>query len=242
MTRLLIRLYPERWRARYGAEFEALLEERPIGPFDVADILLGALDAQLHLRGRSGERAYARSFVMTLRIGGFAAILGGPLFAGGFAVASDTVASGSQSAGAAMVGVGSLALLTALVGLSAFQARVYPALSWAAFAIPALGALGMAVGAVGTMLGTDALIGIFFGGLMAFFLGSVLFAVATFASKVLSRPGALLVAVGPVLGIAAGGSNDVLTITSLACFALGWLALGVHAVRTDRGLPVSQPI
>ena len=38
MRRFLVRLYPADWRARYGDEFEALLEERPLGPFDVADI------------------------------------------------------------------------------------------------------------------------------------------------------------------------------------------------------------
>ena len=51
MRSFLIRCYPARWRARYGDEFEAILEERPLGPFDVADILLGAFDAQLRLRG-----------------------------------------------------------------------------------------------------------------------------------------------------------------------------------------------
>ena len=48
---LLLRCYPARWRARYGDEFAAVLDERPLGPFDVADVLLGALDAHLHLRG-----------------------------------------------------------------------------------------------------------------------------------------------------------------------------------------------
>ena len=43
--RSLVRLYPASWRARYGEEFEALLEERPLGPFDVADVLLSAVDA-----------------------------------------------------------------------------------------------------------------------------------------------------------------------------------------------------
>ena len=47
MRSLLIRCYPARWRDRYGDEFEAILDERPLGPFDVADILLGALDARL---------------------------------------------------------------------------------------------------------------------------------------------------------------------------------------------------
>ena len=81
MRSFLIRCYPARWRARYGDEFEAILEERPLGPFDVADILLGALDAQLRLRGRMSDIQQGKGFSMSLRIGGFAAILGGAVFA-----------------------------------------------------------------------------------------------------------------------------------------------------------------
>jgi hypothetical protein len=44
----LVRFYPRAWRDRYGAEFEALLEERPPRRRDVADTLLGAADAHLH--------------------------------------------------------------------------------------------------------------------------------------------------------------------------------------------------
>ena len=51
MIALLLRFYPARWRTRYGDEFGMLLGERRLGPFDVADVLLGALDAHLHLRG-----------------------------------------------------------------------------------------------------------------------------------------------------------------------------------------------
>ena len=63
---LLVRVYPPRWRARYGAEFETLLEERPLGPFDVADVLLGALDAHLHLRGLGAASEHTKGFTMTL--------------------------------------------------------------------------------------------------------------------------------------------------------------------------------
>jgi ClpX C4-type zinc finger protein len=41
----LVRLYPRAWRRRYGAEFQALLEQQPLGPGEVIDILRGALDA-----------------------------------------------------------------------------------------------------------------------------------------------------------------------------------------------------
>ncbi len=46
MNRLL-RLYPAVWRDRYGAEFEALLADRPPGLRDRIDIVRGALDARL---------------------------------------------------------------------------------------------------------------------------------------------------------------------------------------------------
>ncbi len=43
----VLRLYPSDWRARYGDEFAALLEDYPLTPFALFDILLGALDAHL---------------------------------------------------------------------------------------------------------------------------------------------------------------------------------------------------
>jgi hypothetical protein len=43
----LLRLYPLEWRARYGEEFAALLEEYPLSLLSLWDVLLGALDARL---------------------------------------------------------------------------------------------------------------------------------------------------------------------------------------------------
>jgi hypothetical protein len=65
MIALLIRLYPARWRARYGDEFAVVLEERPLGPFDVADVLLGALDAHLHLRSLGAASEHRKGFAMS---------------------------------------------------------------------------------------------------------------------------------------------------------------------------------
>src|SRR5512146_1808056 len=79
MIALLLRCYPARWRDRYGDEFAAVLEERPLGPFDVVDVMLGALDAHLHLRGLGAASEHQKGFAMTLRIGGYAAIAGGIL-------------------------------------------------------------------------------------------------------------------------------------------------------------------
>ena len=46
----LLRLYPPAWRARYGDEMQAVLEERPLGRRDRLDLLRGAIDAWLHPR------------------------------------------------------------------------------------------------------------------------------------------------------------------------------------------------
>lgn len=45
--RTLLRLYPRRWRDRYGDEFLALLEQQPVTPAVILDVLFGALDAHL---------------------------------------------------------------------------------------------------------------------------------------------------------------------------------------------------
>ena len=47
LVRLLIRLYPATWRARYGEEFEALLEDSSPGWSGIFDLLKGAIKMQL---------------------------------------------------------------------------------------------------------------------------------------------------------------------------------------------------
>jgi len=147
MRRLLIRLYPAAWRSRYGDEFEALLEERPLGPFDVADVLLAAIDAHASLRGLGAASHRQRSFTMSLRLGGSAAILGGALILAGFAGSSRDGSDSPFPAGALIL-AGTAALLIALIGLSSFQARRHPRLIWTAFAIPAIGTVVSCVGLV----------------------------------------------------------------------------------------------
>jgi hypothetical protein len=44
---LMARLYPSPWRRRYGAEFEALLEDRELKWRDVLDVFMGALKMQV---------------------------------------------------------------------------------------------------------------------------------------------------------------------------------------------------
>ena len=46
LRRWLVNLYPASWRARYGDEFSALLDEQPVTPSTVIDIMRGALGAR----------------------------------------------------------------------------------------------------------------------------------------------------------------------------------------------------
>lgn len=259
MIHLLLALYPARWRARYGDEFAAVLAERPLGPFDVADVLLGALDAHLHLRGLGAASEHRKGFAMSLRIGGYAAIVGGVLWL--LVLAGNAINNGGDSfspwLGYAIVGA-TVMTLVALIGLSAFQARRQPVLTWAAFAIPGLGAVvgllayaaivltgdGDAVLVVGVspwMLGSL--------GVMTMVLGSVLFAVATWRTRSLSRAASAILAVGAVLlvvalvGVAPGGMSSplavALVIAAIVAFPAGWIALGISALRVTGPAPIS---
>jgi hypothetical protein len=251
MRALLVRCYPARWRARYGDEFAAVLEERPLGPFDVADVLLGALDAHLHLRGLGAASQHAKGFAMTLRIGGYAAIVGGILWLlvlAGNAI-NDGRDTGSPLLGYAVVAA-TVATLVALIGLSAFQARRHPVLTWAAFAIPALGAVIGLLGYALVVVTGDSdtfLVGgispwmISTIGLLTMLLGSSLFAIATWRTRSLSRGASALLAVGAVLvviallGVGSGGLSLpvalVPLVAAIVAFPAGWIALGVSALR-----------
>lgn len=255
MRSLLVRCYPVRWRARYGDEFEAILEERPLGPFDVADILFGAVDAHLWMRGRGAAIAHRRGFTMTLRIGGFAAILGSVLWVLGALLSLGMLLNLDGAVPAVLLLTGMALLLVALTGLSAFQARSHPRLAWAAFALPAAGIVALFVGfgltrLAGGRVAEPSWYPVFvLIGLLAALGGCLLFAIATYRTAVLSRGGAVLLGVGSVLTLglpliaAALPSNLVqlqpLIAVGLACFALGWFALGVGAIRIDQ--PATAP-
>lgn len=53
-ARWLLALYPARWRDRYGEEFASLLEEQPLTPALVVDVIRGALDARASSRHPGG--------------------------------------------------------------------------------------------------------------------------------------------------------------------------------------------
>jgi hypothetical protein len=241
MKSLLIRLYPARWRARYGDEFAAILEERQLGPFDVADILLGALDAQLRLRGRGADVQQGRGLSMSLRIGGMAAIIGSALLAVTWFLAYGLVDVDATVAGVCLVtGLG--ILLVALAGLSAFQARVAPRLIWGAFAVTSVGTIVAVLGFVALSLShSEAYWNVGALGVVTAFAGSTLFAIATYRTAALSRGAAVLLGVGSVLPFVSllGRNLELLIAVGLLCFLLGWFALGFQAIRLDR--PATEP-
>ena len=246
MRALLLRLYPARWRARYGDEFEALLAERPLGPFDVADVLLGAIDAHLHLRGLGSFSEHRKGISMSLRIGGFAAAIGGALWIGGFVWSGLDPAESDPGATVALLGT--IALLVGLTGLSAFQARRHPALVWAAFALPAvggalatLGLILMAVTPEGPVIAGLNAWELWMLGMIGTIVGSLLFAIATYRTAALPRSGAAVLGIGTVITVATFvgwmglvSTPPILAQVGFPAFAVGWVVLGLQAIRLER--------
>lgn len=249
MRSFLIRLYPARWQARFGDEFEAVLEDVVLGPFDVADIVLGAVDAHLRLRRRGAGIRHERGFPMSLRLGGIAAIIGGAVFATGIVLASGLF-GGFGIGGQALVIVSALAsLLVAVLGLSAFQSRTHPTLAWGGFALPAVGTVICLVAVIGLLLAGDGFWNLLVLGVFCVFAGSALFAVATYRAGVLSRGASALLAAGSILAVALilnamfqfplGSLTGPIGIVGITTYTLGWVVLGIHAIRLDR--PATDP-
>ena len=150
--------------------------------------------------------------------------------------------------------VATAATLVALVGLSAFQSRRHPVLTWTAFVIPAIGAVLGLLGVVAIAVAGDT-DSTFIGGLSAWalatigvtalVLGSALFAVATWLSASLSRVASALLFVGALLFVPAMGgvTGDLVPpvlgylalVAAILAFPAGWITLGVSALRVGRG-------
>jgi len=247
MIGLLLALYPAQWRRRYGEEFRAVLESRPLGPFDVADVLLGALDARARVLRIAGSPDRSGGTFTMLRLGGIGAVVGGALWTIGFL--GGNADSANVEIWNSIAATGSLAILLALVGLSAFQARRSPRLAWAAFVIPAAGTLVSVVGMFGMATQPeDAPMVLGFApweiwavGLLALVIGSILFAVATIQAEVLSRAAAIALAVTAgafvVLGLfgfgnsESQGGGDLVIAATVIAFGGSWAWLGVSALR-----------
>lgn len=251
MRELLIRCYPPRWRTRYGEEFEALLDEAQLGPFDVADILVGAIDARLRLRGRSTDPGQEREFFMSLRIGGFAATIAASIWTALLLVTGNVQGQPFGGAVAVLTFAGFVALLVAVTGLSAFQARSHPKLVWTAFALMAAGSVAVTIGAAADLADVVAadwnVVLVAIGGL-AVVLGSAVFGIATYRHSTLSRPAASLLVAGPATMalalLVAPVTIDLaysLFLPAALCLLAGWFALGVSAIRLDRTTSAPRP-
>ena len=250
MRHFLVRLYPARWQARYGDEFEALLEERPLGPFDVADIVLSAIDARIRPRGMAAAGDHSRGVLMTLRLGGVAAVVGGALWLVSLVGASVIQGADGQPWQTLFI-LALVALLVAMIGLSGDQGRAKPGLVWAAVAIPIVGAAISAVGMIGMAIIGDApfLFGaspweVWVLGTIAMIIGSGLFALASLRVRGVSRVGAILLVIGAVsalpllFGLAysngPGDAGSMVALLGVGAFAAGWVWIGIGAIRTDR--------
>ncbi len=244
--KLLLRLYPADWRARYEEEFLAVLEQRSLSPFDVFDITLGALDARLRPAAVALSLEPRRFVPVQTRTGGFAAIAGGILVLLMLAIGFLLPDAGSIAAW--VYPVAAVALLTALLGLSAVQGRRNPALVWTAVALPIAGLLLGLTGMVASGIsGERPIVGswsgweLWFMGTIGTVIGSVLFAAATVAVKVFSRAAALsllagsvtIVVIGLPVSMGLGGDSMGLLVPVAAIgvilFGLGWIWLGVAA-------------
>jgi hypothetical protein len=246
----IIRLNPRGWRERYGEEMDDLLDERPMGPFELIDLILGAIDAHLHLRGLGNYSEHRKGFTMSLRTAGSAAIIGGAVWGLTWVlVAAGEIAGGDGGMPIAFLTIliAAAAILVALAGLSAYQARVHRVAIWVSFLVPAMGILALMVGFGGIWLG-DAM---YWLGLLAFIAGSILFGAVTFVTAALSRSAAAMLAGGSAVQLVgftimfavADWSSPVqyVAILGMTAGSVGWVALGLDAVRRDRLPTTSRP-
>lgn len=248
--RLLLRLYPSAWRTRYADEFLAVLEERPLSPFDAFDIILGALDARLRPRSLAIDLAPRRTHPMNARLAGFAAIVGGVLII--VSLPAAWLLGDIPAVQAVIFLTIEVALLVALIGLSAVQGRRRPVLTWSAVAVPITAVVVSLVGMAGITLRGDAplVAGVsswylWSFGLLGLIIGSVLFAAATAIVGVFSRPAAFTLLAGSVVLVvsfvpAVVGLFDsepvlVVAVIGLLLSGGGWIWLG-YAAATRRAV------
>jgi hypothetical protein len=250
MKELLVAMYPAAWRARYGEEFRSLLDERPVGPLDVVDIAVAAFQARLH-RGRPGSADALPAMPRSLRIGGWAAVVGGLLWL----LAMVGLSVHDQPVIPITVFVlAECTLLLALLGLSAYQARRRPAFAWAAFLVPAIG-MSVSLTGIAAMLvtGDQAVVGELSGwhlwslGIFGFAAGSLLFAISCGRDGAFRTArylgAATLLYVGSLFGGMGlyGDFGIVVLVIGWVGYAIGWIRLGAEALRLDRGLSAPSP-
>jgi hypothetical protein len=242
----LVRLYPAAWRARYGEEFEALLEAQRFSVRIVLDVLLGALDAQLE-RGEGGSTMATR-----LRTPPALAIIVGSLLWLMQGLVSPLRIIGGGPWLLVVIAVGLVCMAVGIIGLGLIHERGRSL----AMSMAILAGAGLIAGAaveIAFLLGGipfccnekvqmwPAVVGI--GGLVA----QAGFAVAALVVRVLPRLplvaiavlAALLAAVTAAMSFGGASANGLadLYLWSSAFLPVAWLSLGI-AVLLSRPEPV----
>ena len=190
---------------------------------------------------------------MTLRIGGFAAILGAALVSLALLLGSGALVRIDHVVPSLLILTGSLALLVALAGMSAFQARAHPRLSWAAMWLLVIATVSSTVGilvGLADSSGEASFVWLMLG-LLAAVIGSVLYGIVTY--RALSTGAALLLVAAGVLlfvGLALSSNGSPRSVDEVGivafypgiiCFVAGWFVLGVQAIRLDRPATAPRP-
>jgi hypothetical protein len=250
-VRGLLRLYPGAWRERYGEEFDALLDDVELSPFDVFDIVLGALDARLRPQHTKAGRESPKEALVNRRHYGYAAVIGGALWLVTFG-AGMILPMPAREAAFLVYPFAAVALLLALGGLSAAPARRKSGTAWLAFLLPA-GGLLISLGGVALLAlsPSGALVAglegyyVWLFGILAMLVGSTIFAVHAFAIGAFPRGPVASLGVSGAVGALAGivmlgtpwtpvGPSLPLVIVatvSLMLYGFAWLWLGSLAIR-----------
>lgn len=248
---MLVRLYPRRWRERYGDELSQLLEDRPPGPFDALDLLLGAFDAYVNRRYFGTRTAVRAKTGHSRQLGASSAIVGGGLWI-------PTLALAARDDPAMVDLVMLLVSLTlsmfvvALAALSAVHGRSHRLLVWASFLLPAIGVALLAGGLVTEVaVGDRPLVGeltpyaFWMAGLVLALTGSLLFGVISAATGGLTGRPAVLLSIGAIVQLVTIFATDHATqewlmLAGAVIFGLSWVLVGVGASRVDRIRVIDQ--
>lgn len=111
----LVALYPQAWRARYGDELLALIEDSSISPLQLADLARGALDAHLGPAGLNARPVDRMRNTVAATLGCWIAFV---IAGAGFAKSTEDFTAYHPLLGAIRVAVAVLATLSAAaVGL-----------------------------------------------------------------------------------------------------------------------------
>lgn len=134
------------------------------------------------------------------------------------------------------------ALLAAIAGLSASQFRDHRRSIWIAFLVPAIGIAIVLLGSPtliptgGTAPEGSVPARVIYSGLSLMLVGSIIFAIVTVSTGAFSRLASGLIVVGvlpTILGLFGALAAIWLVIGGIV-FGLGWIGLGIDAVRRDR--------